>query len=144
MGLIPGLGRSPGGGNDNSLQYSCLENPMDRGVWQATVHSIAKGSDTTQQLNNNNRHFKDLVEKRLRVSNYGMKLAYCLLAVPGVPKTDTFYFSLSRELICPLWWAVGRAVTWLQRVQMVSGMCLAASQTDIQPVLMFHCPPPSS
>ena len=37
-GSIPGLGRSPGEGNGNSLQYSCLENPMDRGVWQATVH----------------------------------------------------------------------------------------------------------
>ena len=37
-GLIPGSGRSPGGGHGNSLQYSCLENPMDRGVWQATVH----------------------------------------------------------------------------------------------------------
>ena len=47
LGLIPGLGRSPGEGNGNPLQYSCLENPMDRGVWQATVHSIAKGSDTT-------------------------------------------------------------------------------------------------
>ena len=44
---IPGSGRSPGRGNGNLLQYSCLENPMDRGVWQATVHSIAKGSDTT-------------------------------------------------------------------------------------------------
>ena len=38
MGLIPGSGRSPGGGNGNPLQYSCLENCMDRGVWQATVH----------------------------------------------------------------------------------------------------------
>ena len=39
---IPGSGRSPGGGNDNPLQYSCLENPMDRGPWQAAVHGIAK------------------------------------------------------------------------------------------------------
>ena len=38
----PGLGRSPGGGNGNSLQYSCLESPMDRGAWQATVHGVAK------------------------------------------------------------------------------------------------------
>ena len=38
VGLIPGWGRSPGGGHGNPLQYSCLENPMDRGVWQATVH----------------------------------------------------------------------------------------------------------
>ena len=41
-GLIPGLGRSPGEGNGNPLQSSCLENPMDRGVWQATVHGIAR------------------------------------------------------------------------------------------------------
>ena len=42
MGLIPGLGRCPGGGHGNPLQYSCLENPMDRGAWQATFHRIAK------------------------------------------------------------------------------------------------------
>ena len=40
-GLVPGLGRSPGGGNDNPLQYSCLENLMDRKVWWATVHRVA-------------------------------------------------------------------------------------------------------
>ena len=41
-GSILGLGRSPGGGNDNPLQYSCLENPTDRGAWWATVHGVAK------------------------------------------------------------------------------------------------------
>ena len=41
-GLIPGLGRSPGGGNGNPLQYSSLKYPMDRGVWWATVHGIAQ------------------------------------------------------------------------------------------------------
>ena len=41
-GSIPGLGRSPGGGNGNPLQYSCLKNAMDRGAWRATVHRIAK------------------------------------------------------------------------------------------------------
>ena len=41
-GSIPGLGRSPGGGHDNPLQYSCLENPMDRGAWRATVHGVTK------------------------------------------------------------------------------------------------------
>ena len=40
--LIPGLGRSPGGGNDNPLQYSCLESSMDRGAWWATVHGVEK------------------------------------------------------------------------------------------------------
>ena len=42
LGSIPGLGRSPGEGNSNPLQYSCLENPMDRGAWWATVHGVAK------------------------------------------------------------------------------------------------------
>ena len=42
LGLIPGSGRSPGEGNGNPLQYSCLENPMYRGAWQATVHGVAK------------------------------------------------------------------------------------------------------
>ena len=45
MGLIPGLGRSPGKGNGNPLQYSCLENPMDRGAWWAAVHGAAKVLD---------------------------------------------------------------------------------------------------
>ena len=42
-GSIPGSGRSPGKGHGNPLQYSCLENPMDRGAWWATVHRVAKG-----------------------------------------------------------------------------------------------------
>ena len=42
LGSIPGLGRSPGEGNGNPLQYPCLENPMDRGVWWATVQGVAK------------------------------------------------------------------------------------------------------
>ena len=49
-GLIPGWGRSPGGGHGNPLQNSCLENPVDRGAWQAAVHGVAKsqiGLDAT-------------------------------------------------------------------------------------------------
>ena len=53
VGLILWSGRSPGEGNGNPLQYSCLGNPMDRGAWQATVHGVAKESDRTKQLNNN-------------------------------------------------------------------------------------------
>ena len=47
---IPGSGRSPGGGHGNPLQYSCLENPMDKGAWQATVHGVAKNQTGLKQL----------------------------------------------------------------------------------------------
>ena len=47
VGSVPGLSRSSGGGHGNPLQYSCLENPMDRGAWQSTVHRVAKESDMT-------------------------------------------------------------------------------------------------
>ena len=50
MVLMPGLGRSPGGGHGNPLQYSCLENPMDRGVWQATVHKAGKSGAQLKRL----------------------------------------------------------------------------------------------
>ena len=41
-GSVPGWGRFPGGGHGNQLQYSCLENPMDRGAWRAAIHRVAK------------------------------------------------------------------------------------------------------
>ena len=52
VGLIPGLGRSPGEGNCNPLKYSCLGNPMDRRAWQAIVYGVVKESDPILQLNN--------------------------------------------------------------------------------------------
>ena len=50
MGSITGLGRFPGEGHGNPLQYSCLENPMDRGAWQAIVHSVAKSQTCVKRL----------------------------------------------------------------------------------------------
>ena len=50
VGLIPGFGRSPGGGHGKSLQYSCIENPLDRGAWWATVHGTAKSWTCLKQL----------------------------------------------------------------------------------------------
>ena len=50
LGLIPGSGRSPGGGNGNPLQYSCLENPMDREAWWVIVHGVAKSWTRLKRL----------------------------------------------------------------------------------------------
>ena len=62
--LIPGLGRSPGEGNDNTLQYSCLENHMDRGAWQTTVYGVTKSQTwlrdwTGHSHNNKQNHIID-------------------------------------------------------------------------------------
>ena len=54
-GLISGSGKSPGEGNGNPLQYSCLGNPINKGAWQATVHGVAKQLDMTERLNNSNK-----------------------------------------------------------------------------------------
>ena len=51
LDLILGLARSPGGGHGNPLHYSCLENPMDRGAWQATVHRVTKSRTQLKRLN---------------------------------------------------------------------------------------------
>ena len=53
-GSIPGLRRSPGEGNSNPLQYSCMRSPMEREAWWATVHEVSKEMDATERLNNDN------------------------------------------------------------------------------------------
>ena len=58
LGSIPGSGRSPGEGNGNPLQYSCLENPMDGGAWWATVHGVAKSR--TRLSDYTSLHFNDI------------------------------------------------------------------------------------
>ena len=63
-GSTPGLGRSPGEGSGNPLQYSCLENPMEEGDWRAIVHGVAKELDNTQRLNNNKNKCK--INNRLK------------------------------------------------------------------------------
>ena len=55
-GSIPGSGRSPGGGHGNPLQYSCLENPMNRGAWWATVCGVATNLDTTEATSHTHTH----------------------------------------------------------------------------------------
>ena len=65
LGSIPGSGGSPGEGNGNPLQYSCLENPMDGGAWWATIHGVAKELDTTERL-----HFKRQTNQMSSLSLY--------------------------------------------------------------------------
>ena len=60
VGLIPGSGRSPEGGHGNPFQDSCLENPMDRGAWGATVCRIAKSQTRLQQLSTHANSIKEL------------------------------------------------------------------------------------
>ena len=63
LGLIPGLGRSPGEGHGNPLQYPGLRNSMDRGAWQATVHGVAKESDMTMHSTYLKYRFSRLVDQ---------------------------------------------------------------------------------
>ena len=65
MSSIPGLSRSPGEGNGNPLQYSCLGNPMDRGAWGATVHGVSRESHITQRLSNNILSMKCKIKTKL-------------------------------------------------------------------------------
>ena len=65
-GSIPESGRSPGGGNGNLLQYSCLKNPMDRGAWRATVHGVAKESFMTKQTNKKNQKPNNIASVYIR------------------------------------------------------------------------------
>ena len=65
--MMPGLGRSPGEGNDNPLQYSCLGNPMDRGAWRAIVHGVAKSQT---RLNNEQKKLKNSAPQTLPSSEH--------------------------------------------------------------------------
>ena len=60
LSLILGSGRSPGEGNGYPLQYSCLEKPMNKGVWRAIVHGVAKESDMIEQLSTNSLHLQQI------------------------------------------------------------------------------------
>ena len=61
-GLIPGLGRSPGEGYSNPLQYCCLENPMDKGAWHATVHRVAKSWTRLEGLSMHTHYYMQLIK----------------------------------------------------------------------------------
>ena len=87
-GSIPGWGRPPGEGNGNPPQYSCLDNPMDRGVWWAIVHAVIRESVTTEWLNNN-WHIAGYL-----TNIYHEMIAKSLLSIHHLIKIQTF---LKRE-----------------------------------------------
>ena len=70
LGSIPGLERSPGGGNGNPFQYSCLENPMDRGAWWATVHGAQKVRNDGATLNQLNFYLYILPSIKMETLKY--------------------------------------------------------------------------
>ena len=66
-GSIPGLGRSPGGGDGNPLQHSCLENPMDRGAWRAIVHGVAKSWTGQKRFSTHAQGFRKADKLEMKV-----------------------------------------------------------------------------
>ena len=66
-GSIPGSGRSPGEGNGNPLQYSCLENPMDRGAWWAIVHRVAKSRTRLSNYTEPSNHIPGYLSKNYNI-----------------------------------------------------------------------------
>ena len=76
-GLIPELGRSPGVGNGNPLQYSCLENPIDRGAWQATVHGVIRvGHDLVTEQQQQSYFISRRVSKNFMLLTTSMTWAH--------------------------------------------------------------------
>ena len=83
-GLIPESGRSPGGGHGNPFQYSCSENPMDRRVWQVTVHRVAKNQTQLKQLSLH-VHIPNIpLETSLALSQTAWGEGHCLPSLPSL------------------------------------------------------------
>ena len=109
LGSIPGLGRSPGEGNGNPLQYSCLENPMDRGAWQATVHGVTVGHDWVTSLSFTyaeryfmSKHFHPTVHSTLTTLLFIIEYIYryvCMLSLQSCP--TLWPYGLTNRLLCP-------------------------------------------
>ena len=92
LGSIPGSGRSPGEGNGNPLQYSCLENPMDGGAWWATVHRVAKSQTQLRNFTSLGSYrtgwYQRCQNKAVNIWNQHQRLEWCRWGVFDVEKPN--------------------------------------------------------
>ena len=100
MGSMPGLGRSPGEGNNNPLQYSCLENPMNRGAWRATVHGVAKSRTWLSEHTAHKSSIRHIWgHKETQPSDLACTQAQDILITYGIPSTVLNLWSSSSPSI---------------------------------------------
>ena len=99
VGLIPGSGRSPGIGNGNPLQYSCLENPMDRGTWWATVHGVAKSQTRLSDYTHTHTHTHRYEWSYYRFLVWGLFSVDLFLSLYFLPREVPLAF-----VIKLVWW----------------------------------------
>ena len=101
VGLIPGSGRSPGGGHGNPLQYFCLENPMDRGAWRATVHRVTKSRTRLSNRTHVHRPLETFsCNKQAQSKLVFPQEATCSFCPPGFPVSYTAWPRCHRRGLC--------------------------------------------
>jgi len=108
LGLIPGLGRSPGEGNWDPLQYSCLDTPMDRGAWRATVHRVEKSGWATNAITGQ------------------CKADFCITHYPGLICVQSPFRMLSRKSWSCVCWPVMRIIAPFECDSQLMCVCLVA------------------
>ena len=101
VGSIPGSGRAPGGGTSNPLQCACLENPMDRGAWRATVHRVVKSQTRLKRLSKQHTCIKYITNENLLYSTGNSTQCSVWLKWEGnLKKRECVYI----QLITASWW----------------------------------------
>ena len=97
MGSVPGSGRFRGRGNSNPLQYSCLENPMDKGAWQATVYRVTKSQTQLEGLSMHARLELWKWEMRSASNQTGLDMQWVHLSVSRHPRYYCYFLHLTDE-----------------------------------------------
>ena len=149
-GFIPGLGRCPGEGNGNPLQYSCLGNPLDRGAWRALVHEIAKSR--TWLSNEHTASIMVASQVKLVIKNLPASVGDLrgVGLIPGSEKhlgQSTPYSCLENPMDRGAWWAavhrVAKSQTRLKGLSMRAQLpyCIAAPPTMLPVLLNADCVP---